>query len=164
MPIKNNTQSQHAIENQAKDLDRCLNSTFSSTSKTTNAPRKELIDYWIKTHGKPPPKGISRRLLEYAAAYSVQVKNLGGLRPETKRKLQRLAISRHHKKIQSEPSKQRPRLAPGTRLVREWHGRAYTVEVTDEAFIFESTHYTSLSQIALTITGARWSGPRFFGL
>jgi len=57
-----------------------------------------------------------------------------------------------------------PALKPGTRLVREWHGRTYHVHVCDDGFEFEQRHYRSLSQIAREITGAAWSGPRFFGL
>ncbi|MEQ8229332.1 MAG: hypothetical protein RIA64_14700 [Rhodospirillales bacterium] len=43
--------------------------------------RPELIARWEKAHHRPPPKGISRRLLEYSAAYQVQVKAFGGLKP-----------------------------------------------------------------------------------
>jgi hypothetical protein len=40
------------------------------------------------------------------------------------------------------------------------------VEATVEAegFRFEGKLYRSLSAIALTVTGTRWNGPRFFGL
>ncbi len=55
-------------------------------------------------------------------------------------------------------------LKPGTRLVREWNGRSYHVLVCDNGFLFEDRHYSSLSHIARAITGAHWSGPRFFGL
>ena len=67
---------------------------------------------------------------------------------------------------ETEPAR-RDRKAPlsaGSRLVREWHGRSYTVEVTAPGFHFAGQPYRSLSQVARTITGARWSGPRFFGL
>ena len=57
-----------------------------------------------------------------------------------------------------------PRLKPGARLVREWHGRAHSVIALDDGFEFEGRRYRSLTQIAHAITGARWSGPRFFGL
>ena len=57
-----------------------------------------------------------------------------------------------------------PRLKPGARLVREWHGRTHSVVVLDDAFEFEGKRYRSLTQIAREITGAHWSGPRFFGL
>ncbi len=55
-------------------------------------------------------------------------------------------------------------LPPGTRLVREWHGRPYTVEVLESGFLCDGQRYRSLSEVARAITGARWSGPRFFGL
>ena len=53
---------------------------------------------------------------------------------------------------------------PGTRLVREWYGNTYEVVVEDKGFYWNGRHYQSLSQIAREITGARWSGPRFFGI
>lgn len=53
---------------------------------------------------------------------------------------------------------------PGARLIREWNGRRYVVEVIDGGFVMDGKHYRSLTAIALRITGAKWSGPRFFGL
>ncbi len=55
-------------------------------------------------------------------------------------------------------------LRPGTRLVRAWHGRTHDVVVTEEGFLYEERHYSSLNQLATAITGVKWSGPRFFGL
>ena len=52
----------------------------------------------------------------------------------------------------------------GARLVREWNGRTHTVTVEEEGFSYAGRNYCSLSAIAREITGARWSGPRFFGL
>src|SRR5260370_41817175 len=57
-----------------------------------------------------------------------------------------------------------PKINPGSRLVREWHGRTHTVCVTDDGFEFQGKTYRSLTKIARDITGAQWSGPRFFGL
>src|SRR5271167_1016633 len=57
-----------------------------------------------------------------------------------------------------------PKIKPGSRLVREWHGRTHTVCVTDVGFEFQGKTYRSLTKIARDITGAQWSGPRFFGL
>ena len=53
---------------------------------------------------------------------------------------------------------------PGTRLVREWNGRTHVVDVIEDGFVFDGKTYRSLSAIAKRITGAHWSGPRFFGL
>ena len=55
-------------------------------------------------------------------------------------------------------------LRPGTRLVRSWNGETYNVLVTDDGYRFNDQTYASLSSIAQAITGAKWSGPRFFGL
>ena len=55
-------------------------------------------------------------------------------------------------------------LKPGSQLVRHWHGKAYVVTVLDQGFEFDGRQYSSLTQIAREITGAAWSGPRFFGL
>jgi hypothetical protein len=57
-----------------------------------------------------------------------------------------------------------PRLRPGTRLVRSWQGRTYSVLVTEHGFVMDDREYQSLSRIAEAVTGTHWSGPRFFGL
>lgn len=51
---------------------------------------------------------------------------------------------------------------PGTRFMREWNGRIHVVDVTDDGFLFDGKTFRSLSAIAKRITGAHWSGPRFF--
>ena len=55
-------------------------------------------------------------------------------------------------------------LKPGARLVREWRRRTHNVTVTEDGFAYAGTSYPSLTKIAKRITGAHWSGPRFFGL
>ena len=93
--------------------------------------RGELIGLWEKAHGRPPPKGLSRRLLEYSAAYRVQVKAFGGLKPMVRRKLRAGAAS-GERTSKSTPAPCRSRaLSPGTRLVREWHGVPHTAEVLE---------------------------------
>ena len=36
--------------------------------------------------------------------------------------------------------------------------------VTEDGFEYTGTSYSSLTKVAEKITGAHWSGPRFFGL
>jgi len=51
------------------------------------------------------------------------------------------------------------------RLVREWHGTVHVVTVDETgALHWNDREWRSLSEIARTITGTRWSGPAFFGL
>ena len=52
----------------------------------------------------------------------------------------------------------------GTRLVREWNGQTHTVLVHADGVEWRGKRYRSLSIVAREITGAHWSGPRFFGL
>ncbi len=58
----------------------------------------------------------------------------------------------------------RARLKAGTVLVREWHGTTHRITVLEEGFLCSGKRYRSLSEVARTITGSRWSGPLFFGL
>jgi hypothetical protein len=55
-------------------------------------------------------------------------------------------------------------LRPGTRLVREWRGVTHTALIHADGIEWRGQRYRSLSVVARKITGARWSGPRFFGL
>ncbi len=53
---------------------------------------------------------------------------------------------------------------PGALLRRKWKGRMILVEVLPKGFRYENQQYTSLSAIALAVTGTRWNGLAFFGL
>jgi hypothetical protein len=53
---------------------------------------------------------------------------------------------------------------PGAVLTRKWKGRTLLVEVLAHGFRYENRHYSSLSAIAVAITGTRWNGLAFFGL
>jgi Protein of unknown function (DUF2924) len=55
-------------------------------------------------------------------------------------------------------------LKPGTRLVREWRGVTHTALIHADGIEWRGQRYRSLTVVARKITGARWSGPRFFGL
>jgi hypothetical protein len=53
---------------------------------------------------------------------------------------------------------------PGALLRRKWKGRTLLVEVLAKGFRYENRHYSSLSAIAVAVTGTRWNGLAFFGL
>jgi hypothetical protein len=55
-------------------------------------------------------------------------------------------------------------LKTGATLVRQWRGHTHTVLAREDGFEYEGECYRSLTVIAERITGAHWSGPRFFGL
>ena len=112
----------------------------------------------------PEHRGLSRRLLEYAAAYQIQARAFRGLPPAVRRRLQRIAAAGDSRVTAPARGGAAPALAPGSRLISEWRGRTHTVDVLDSGFRCDGKQYRSLSEIARAITGARWSGPRFFGL
>lgn len=129
-------------------------------------PRDALVQAWTKTHGSPPPKGISRRLLERSAAHHLQLTAIGGMPRDLTRRLAGLA-GKHDggpERRGRGATKSRTPLFPGARLLREWNGRTYTVEVTEAGLHWNGKVWPSLTAIANAITGTRWSGPRFFGL
>ena len=49
-------------------------------------------------------------------------------------------------------------------LAREWQGVRHEVEVVEVGVVYRGRPFNSLSEVARQITGARWNGPRFFGL
>jgi hypothetical protein len=53
---------------------------------------------------------------------------------------------------------------PGALLSRKWKGRTVLVEVLADGFRYENRQYSSLSAIAVAVTGTRWNGLAFFGL
>ena len=129
-------------------------------------PRKELVEHWTRRFGRPPPKGCGRRLLELAAAFGIQEKAFGGLMPGSHKVLTPEIDATNENATSNRMKRQRPikRIKPGTRLVREWNGRTHHVEMVEGGFVWNGKKHRSLSLIAREITGAHWSGPRFFGL
>ena len=153
--------------------------------------RDELVERWRKIYDVPPPKGVRQELLVKAVAWHLQTKRLGGMSAETRRLL-RSAISRvevamlardqqsvsptpshvnplgvssdNLVSIVTSSSRSRRRVTAGARLMREWGGRNHVVDVIEGGYVFEAKVYPSLTAIAAKITGAHWSGPRFFGL
>jgi hypothetical protein len=124
---------------------------------TPDALRKE----WRRLYRSQPPR-LSRDLLVRAIAYRIQELRHGGLSKATRRKLASLVEARGSGAETAKEGAQR--IGVGARLVREWNGRTHTVTVEEDGFSYAGRNYRSLSAAALEITGARWSGPRFFGV
>ncbi|WP_439620098.1 DUF2924 domain-containing protein [Hyphomonas sp.] len=120
-----------------------------------NSDRIDLASKWKEAFGQPPPPRISQSMMLRILASEHQWKASGENRPALVRRIAKLA----DRKPDSGPA-----TSSGARLVREWNGRKHTVDVTDDGFVWNGQMYRSLSAIAREITGARWSGPRFFGV
>jgi hypothetical protein len=122
---------------------------------------QDLRLVWRQLHRTGPPPGLSRDLMIRALAHQLQERTEGGARPALRRRLQGLAeeFDKFGKSFD-------PGIMPktGTMLVRQWRGHAHIVLVRKDGFEYEGQHHRSLTVIAERITGAHWSGPRFFGL
>ena len=116
---------------------------------------------WRQVHRTEPPPGLSRDLLIRALAHRLQEETHGGTSRAQRRRLQTLAREFEKGSGSSDPGIM---LRTGTTLVRQWRGHTHTVLVREDGFEYEGQHYRSLTVIAERITGAHWSGPRFFGL
>ena len=118
--------------------------------------RTLLIKQWRKVYGCSPPKHLPLRLIQSALAWEEQARAMGGVPVKTLRTLRNASGPEQVETITT--------LNAGAVLVREWNGRSYQVSVLEHGFQMDGKEYASLTAIAKKITGAKWSGPRFFGL
>ena len=122
---------------------------------------QELRFGWRNLHRAEPPFGISRDLLIRALAHQLQEQSYAGTGRALRRRLQTLTGEREKRGASFDPAVV---LKTGTTLVRQWRGHTHAVFVRDNGLEYEGERFRSLSVIAKRITGAHWSGPRFFGL
>lgn len=154
--------------------DRRAGSSFPPISTARDKAVEEALDRlpdldlgglrqeWTRLYGTAPSRYISRDLLMRAVAYRIQENAYGGLKPAVVRQLRK--VMEDLGAGRTPDTAIRPQMQPGVRLMRDWNGETHTVEVLDKGFAWRGKTYNSLSAIAHLITGARWSGPRFFGL
>ena len=122
---------------------------------------QELRRAWRTLHHTGPPLGLSRDLIIRGLADQLQQRAHGAPSRALQRRLRILA---------AESEKGSPSFDPGivpktgATLVRQWRGHTHTVLVREDGFEYDGQRYRSLTVIAEQITGAHWSGPRFFGL
>lgn len=119
-------------------------------------PRDSLIVLWRDVVGGAPPRRLSTPLMRRILAFEMQARQHGGLSANLQRRLEGVAAGKGRAAS--------PAIASGGRLIREWNGVSHVVDVVENGYLWRDHRYRSLSAIARAITGAHWSGPRFFGL
>jgi len=127
------------------------------------APIVHLKRQWRELFGKEPPP-FNRAYIQSRLAYRIQELAYGGLKPETRARLEALGEQLDGGNPVMRRIRADSRPLPGTRLVREYEGVEHVVTVRPDDFEFEGRSYRSLSAIARYITGTRWNGWAFFGL
>ena len=118
--------------------------------------RADLARLWSDLIGGDVPASMSQPMQRPFLAFELQARTSGALPPAFLARLDRIAASKDRKSS--------PRMKPGARLLRAWNGTTHVVDVLPDGFLWNGTRHRSLSAIARAITGARWSGPRFFGI
>jgi hypothetical protein len=128
-----------------------------SLARLSAATIFELRGAWRRLHRAPPPMRLSRDLL---LRNHLQTPGEAARRPLQKAGTPNLDSEASAAQKPAPPIS----LKAGTRLVREWRGVTYTVLVHADGFEWNGRRHRSLTIVAREITGAHWSGPRFFGL
>jgi hypothetical protein len=124
-----------------------------------NLSPAQLKEKWTGMEGTLPP-AVPTALLRALVGQRLQERRHGALSALVARELMRVTS----RGAEAPPPPPKIQLTPGTRLVREWNGQGVTVEVLEQGFAFADRTWRSLSEIARHVTGAHWSGPRFFGI
>jgi len=127
------------------------------------APIAQLKEQWRELFGKEPPPW-NKAYIQSRLAYRIQELPYGGLKPETRARLEALGEQLDGGNVVLRRIRADSRPLAGTRLIREWQGVQHVVTVRQDDFDFEGRPYQSLSAIARHITGTRWNGWTFFGL
>jgi Protein of unknown function (DUF2924) len=122
---------------------------------------QELRCAWRRLYHTGPPLGLSRDLIIRGLADKLQQRAHGGPSRALQRRLQILAADFEKGALSFDPG-----IVPkaGAALVRQWRGHTHTVLVREDGFEYDGQRYRSLTVIAQQITGAHWSGPRFFAI
>ena len=121
----------------------------------------QLRAKWQQVYREAPPP-FAPDLLARGIAYRLQERVYGKLPTATRREIERLQRQFERTgEVLTEPG---ATTKPGTVLVREWKQEQHHVLILEDGYLYRDRRYGSLTQIAKEITGAHWSGPRFFGL
>jgi hypothetical protein len=115
---------------------------------------------WAALFPCPAPARMPRGFLMKLVAQGLQEREIGGFPKSLERALAEVLNASQTKASEGAGND----LSLGTRLVRTWGDAKHEVIVLEDGFAYRGKAYGSLSEIARLITGARWSGPRFFGL
>ena len=90
-------------------------------------PKPELLALWQELFAKPAHPRLRRNLMIPILAYRLQERVYGGLKPSTRKRLQKLAAELQQN--QKAPPPFAPQLKAGTKLLRQWQGEMHEVLV-----------------------------------
>lgn len=146
--------TQNAISNHTSHTKKFSPKLQEEISKIEGQHREKCIALWQESFGRSPPKHLSPQFLKRVLIWELQNQKLGRVSVKTERDFLKISSG----KMPLTKAK------AGSQLIREWNGRTFQVDVVDGGYVMDGKTWKSLSAIAKHITGAHWSGPRFFGV
>ena len=135
------------------------NATLARLAALPNMDGQQLKQLWLEVFNESGPNKRNTYLVP-RLAWRIQELAYGGLSPHAQRQIDAHV---HRKKEVTAKTRRIVRPVVGTRFVRIHRGIEHQVTVTGSGFEYQGKTYGSLSHVAKDITGARWSGPAFFG-
>ncbi len=129
----------------------------------------DLRALWRELSGGEAP-GYNRTYISNRLAYRIQELAFGGMRRDTRARLDALADEIDLELKGGSPAKAKNgarnnQPVAGTRLIREWRGVEHCVTVlADGRYEYDGQPFKSLSALAFKISGTRWNGWTFFGI
>lgn len=137
-------------------------------ARLRTAPLAELVALHVQLTGDEPKSKHHGHLFR-RVAWLVQAREYGGLDDAALAHLDE-QIAQLDVDLSSPPQRptqrvtERNGLAVGSTIKRRYTGTDIVVHVRENGFEWRGEMYSSLTAIARKATGARWSGPLFFGL
>src|SRR5260370_29445428 len=120
---------------------------------------ERLKERWRILYDAEPPPRISEDLLRRAIAYRLQERAFGGLKPSTRRLLQRIAEDARPRSCSATPTR---KLSAGAVLIREWQGTNHQGTVLQGGVRFRRKLHCSPSGAPPEITRNPVFTPLFF--
>jgi hypothetical protein len=154
-------------------VQRCPEEVSQALADLPSLDLNALKHRWRKLTGKLAPENLPRHLLVRLIAYRIQADAFGDLDKHSVKFLKDVATQRASaggpKGVPSLDelnlsSRGKKKLTPGTVIGREHGGTMHHVMVLADGFAWNGQTYRSLSEVAFSITGTKWNGPRFFGI
>jgi hypothetical protein len=126
----------------------------------------DLREKWKALMGTEPPPSYGSAQLVRRLTWRIQELAHGGLSEQAKQRLKEIAEADPLAGGRPRPPRRRRgSLAPGTRLIRHWHGVEHVVVAMAGGDLdWNGRRYRTLTAVAKAISGQHCSGPRFFGL
>lgn len=148
--------------------------------KLKGLPYRELCERYTEHYGHVPASRNRPHLIK-KILWAAQMDEYGDISEEARKKALAIADDRDIKERFQQKERPAPQdtagtpkvirfqpkdeLLPGMILHRNYQDRNIQVLVLENGnFEWEGQFYKSLSAVARSVTGTRWSGPKFFGL